>query len=127
MYASVTWEGNTSICPVDALLAESTLIQPQFPRWRCKGLALSSPGKFHQHHDLARFCCRSSGGVLRFGLDPASMSLFFLSNNICQGNKACYTLAIDESTKALRKVLDLGKLKTSKGLQTPGATLIPPQ
>ena len=44
--------------------------------------------------------------------------LFFLSNNICQGNKACYTPAIDESTKALRKVLDLGKLKTSKGCRS---------
>lgn len=52
-------------------------------------------------------------------------SLFFLLNNICQGNKACYTLAINKSTKALRKVLDLGKLKTSKGLQTSGTTLIP--
>lgn len=72
------------------------------------------------------FCGHSPVGMLGLGLDPVSVSLFFLSNNICQGNKACYTLAINENTKALRKGLDLGKLKTSKG-QTSGATLIPPQ
>lgn len=64
--------------------------------------------------------------MLGLGLDPASVSLFFLSNNICQGNKACRILAINESTKALWKALDLGKLKTSEG-QTSKATLIPSQ